>query len=40
MFYAKHVKRWVQAKCLEMCLNSKQHFYSVVILLSGENQAW
>ena len=22
-------KKWVQAKCLEMCLNSKHHFYSV-----------
>ena len=29
MFYAKRVKKWVQAKCLEMCLNSKHNFYNV-----------
>ena len=34
MFQVKHVKVKVgiQAKCLEMCLNSKHHFYSAFIL--------
>ena len=42
MFYAKHVKKWVQAKRLVMRLNSKHHFYSVgkehlpILIIDGE----